>query len=51
MRYGLEDIAWIKEQESNERNKNFKNYICSKNRSKRTKKQPRKINRRKTWPR
>ena len=47
MYYGLEDIAWIKEQESSERNAKFKSYICSKNRSKRTKKQPRKIKRKK----
>ena len=37
MFYGLDDFAWIKEQESSERNANFKSYICSKNRSKRTK--------------
>jgi hypothetical protein len=51
MRYGLEDMAWLRERDAKERSERFKSYICQKGKSKRTKKQPRKINRRKTWPR
>ena len=36
MYYSLEDIAWLKQQECNEKSQNFKKYICSK-KSKKTK--------------
>ena len=37
MNYDLEDIKWCDQLENNEKSQNFKAYICSKGKSKRTK--------------